>query len=106
MSGRRSGGADAPASRRGVLTAGVLLVIMLGGTLPVPLYVLYKKQMGFGLLGVTVVFAAPGGVVAVGVVAVLRTFGAARAQAVSPAGSWCCPAEEAGRASAQTQPLR
>jgi predicted MFS family arabinose efflux permease len=40
------------------LTAGVLLVMMLGGTLPVPLYILYEKQMGFGPLGVTVVFAA------------------------------------------------
>jgi hypothetical protein len=40
------------------LTAGVLLVMMLGGTLPIPLYVLYEKQMGFGPLGVTVVFVA------------------------------------------------
>jgi hypothetical protein len=31
---------------------------MLGGTLPVPLYVLYERQMGFGPLGVAVVFAA------------------------------------------------
>jgi len=47
------------ASRRGYyLTAGLLLVMMLGGTLPIPLYVLYEKQMGFGPLGVTVVFAA------------------------------------------------
>src|SRR6202000_2476583 len=47
------------AKRRGyALTAGVLLVMMLGGTLPVPLYVLWEKQMGFGPLGVTVVFAA------------------------------------------------
>jgi hypothetical protein len=46
------------AKRRGyVLAAGMLLIIMLGGTLPVPLYVLYEKQMGFGPLGVTVVFA-------------------------------------------------
>jgi MFS family permease len=45
--------------RRGYgLTAGVLVVMMLGGTLPVPLYLLYEKQMGFGPLGVTVVFAA------------------------------------------------
>jgi predicted MFS family arabinose efflux permease len=36
----------------------VLVVMMLGGTLPVPLYVLYEKQMGFGPLGVTVVFVA------------------------------------------------
>jgi MFS family permease len=47
------------AKRRGYyLTAGLLLVIMLGGTLPIPLYVLYEKQLGFGPLGVTVVFAA------------------------------------------------
>jgi len=32
------------ARRRGYgLTAGVLLILMLGGTLPVPLYVLYEK---------------------------------------------------------------
>jgi MFS family permease len=52
-------GVQVSAKRRGYrLTAGVLLVLMLGGTLPVPLYVLYEKQMGFGPLGVTVVFAA------------------------------------------------
>ena len=52
-------GRSEPARRRGYrLTAGVLLIMMLGGTLPVPLYVLYEKQMGFGPLGVTVVFAA------------------------------------------------
>jgi len=48
-----------PARRRGyALAAAVLVMMMLGGTLPVPLYVLYEKQMGFGPLGVTVVFAA------------------------------------------------
>ena len=53
-----SGGA-VPAGRRGyVLTAGLLVVAMLGGTLPIPLYVLWENQMGFGPLGVTVVFAA------------------------------------------------
>src|ERR1700691_4681926 len=52
-------GVQVSAKRRGSrLAAGVLLVLMLGGTLPVPLYVLYEKQMGFGPLGVTVVFAA------------------------------------------------
>ena len=52
-------GIQLPARRRGYrLTAAVLLIMMLGGTLPVPLYVLYEKQMGFGPLGVTVVFAA------------------------------------------------
>ena len=45
--------------RRGFrTTAGVLTAIMLGGTLPAPLYVLYEAKMGFGPLGVTVVFAA------------------------------------------------
>ena len=47
------------ARRRGyILTAGVLLAMMAGGTLPIPLYVLYEGQMGFGPLGVTVVFIA------------------------------------------------
>jgi MFS family permease len=41
-----------------VLTAAVMVVMMLGGTLPIPLYVIYQKQMGFGTLGVTVVFAS------------------------------------------------
>ena len=46
-------------SRRGFrTTAGVLTAVMLGGTLPAPLYVLYEAKMGFGPLGVTVVFAA------------------------------------------------
>jgi MFS family permease len=59
MSRSSADGVQARARRRGyVLTAGVLLVMMLGGTLPIPLYVLYEKQLGFGPLGVTVVFAA------------------------------------------------
>jgi len=59
MNGSVIGGIPVSAKRRGyALTAGVLLVMMLGGTLPVPLYVLWEKQMGFGPLGVTVVFAA------------------------------------------------
>ena len=54
-----TGAIPVSARRRGYgLTAGVLLILMLGGTLPVPLYVLYEKQMGFGPLGVTMVFAA------------------------------------------------
>ena len=61
-----------PASRRGyILTAAVLLAVMAGGTLPVPLYVLYEQQMGFGPLGVTVVFAA----YVVGTLAALVAFG-------------------------------
>ena len=59
MSHSSTDGRQVRARRRGyVLTAGVLLVMMLGGTLPIPLYVLYEKQMGFGPLGVTVVFVA------------------------------------------------
>src|SRR6202167_5594693 len=59
MTGLAGSGVQGSPQRRGYrLTAGVLLVMMLGGTLPVPLYVLYEKQMGFGPLGVTVVFAA------------------------------------------------
>jgi MFS family permease len=59
MTGSVTGDVRGSAKRRGyVLTAGMLLLMMLGGTLPVPLYVLYQKQMGFGPLGVTVVFAA------------------------------------------------
>ena len=59
MNGSVTGGIPVSAKRRGyALTAGVLLVMMLGGTLPVPLYVLWEEQMGFGPLGVTVVFAA------------------------------------------------
>ena len=59
MADPQASGLPSPARRRGYrLTAAVLLMVMLGGTLPVPLYVLYERQMGFGPLGVTVVFAA------------------------------------------------
>ena len=110
-----------PAKRRGYrLTAGVLLVMMLGGTLPVPLYVLYEKQMGFGPLGVTVVFAAyvvglislqvgpvdasayvsglAAAIVAVAFVMVLHTFGTAPAPEppCTPSDGWCGPEELAG----------
>jgi len=33
------------------------VAVMLGGTLPIPLYVLYEPKMVFGPLGITVVFA-------------------------------------------------
>ena len=57
--GQPSDGSAARARRRGyLLTAAVLLAFMLGGTLPVPLYVRYEQQFGFGPLRVTVVFAA------------------------------------------------
>jgi MFS family permease len=59
-------------SRAGfAITAGLLTVIMMGGTLPVPLYVLWEPKMGFGPLGVTVVFA----VYVVGTLAALLGFG-------------------------------
>ena len=67
-----SPGEAVSARRRGyILTAGVLLVMMAGGTLPIPLYVLYEGQMGFGPLGVTVVFAA----YVLGTLAALVAFG-------------------------------
>ena len=53
------------------LTAGVLVAVMLGGTLPIPLYVLYEPKMGFGPLGITVVFA----VYVVGTLGALLGFG-------------------------------
>jgi hypothetical protein len=59
VSDSSTGGMPGPARRRGyVLAAGLLVVMMLGGTLPIPLYVLYEKQMGLGPLGVTVDFVA------------------------------------------------
>ena len=62
MASGPAGPAAPTADRRGRvgfgITAGVLTAIMLGGTLPVPLYVLWEPKMGFGPLGVTVVFAA------------------------------------------------
>jgi MFS family permease len=60
------------ASRRDyILAAAVLLATMVGGTLPIPLYVLYEQQMGFGPLGITVVFAA----YVVGTLSALVAFG-------------------------------
>jgi MFS family permease len=53
------------------LTAGVLVTVMLGGTLPIPLYVLYEPKMGFGPLGITVVFA----VYVIGTLGALLGFG-------------------------------
>jgi MFS family permease len=57
--GSVASGIGVRAMRRGyVLMAGLLLVMMVGGTLPIPLYVLYEKRIGFGPLGVTLVFSA------------------------------------------------
>ena len=53
------------------LTAAVLVAVMLGGTLPIPLYTLYEPKMGFGPLGITVVFA----VYVVGTLSALLAFG-------------------------------
>src|ERR1700685_3819385 len=59
MNGLATHGIRVSAKRRGyLLMAGLLLLMMRGRRLPVPLYVLYEKEMGFGPLGVTVVFAA------------------------------------------------
>jgi MFS family permease len=58
-SGPGAEGIPVAARRRGyVLAAAVMAVMMMGGTLPIPLYVIYERQLGFGPLGVTVVFAA------------------------------------------------
>ena len=53
------------------LVAVAFSVVMLGTTLPTPLYVLYQQQLGFPALMITVVFA----VYAVGVLAALLLFG-------------------------------
>jgi MFS family permease len=53
------------------VTAGVLVAVTLGSTLPIPLYVLYEPKMGFGPLGITVVFA----VYVIGTLAALLAFG-------------------------------
>ena len=64
--------ATAPGRRGGyAVAAGVLVAVMLGGTLPIPLYVLYEPAMGFGPLGVTVVFA----VYVIGTLGALLAFG-------------------------------
>ena len=53
-----NGGAVSARHRGYPLMAGLLVVTMLGGTLPIPLSVPYERQLGFGPLGVTVVCAA------------------------------------------------
>jgi predicted MFS family arabinose efflux permease len=54
-----------------VLVAIAFTVVMLGATLPTPLYPLYEEEFGFGALVTTLVFA----VYAVGVIAALLLFG-------------------------------
>src|SRR6202046_4440527 len=74
MNGVATHGIPVSARRRGyLLMAGLLLVMMLGGTLPVPLYVLYEKGMGFGAIAVacaavsTALFLAASGLAASGI---------------------------------------
>ena len=55
------------------VTAFAFVATMLGTTLPTPLYPAYQKQLGFGALTVTIVFAT----YAVGVLAALLAFGRA-----------------------------
>nr|WP_281376536.1 MFS transporter [Actinomycetospora corticicola] len=54
-----------------VVVALAFLVTMLGATLPTPLYPLYERELGFGQIVVTLIFAA----YAVGVAAALIFFG-------------------------------
>jgi predicted MFS family arabinose efflux permease len=68
----------APTRARGVrgapaaaLVAAAFLITMLGTTMPTPLYPLYERELGFGGLMVTVIFAT----YAVGVGAALMLFG-------------------------------
>lgn len=66
-SGRR--GLRGPAAA--AVVASAFLVTMLGATLPTPLYPIYERELGFGGVMVTVIFAA----YAVGVTAALLLFG-------------------------------
>jgi predicted MFS family arabinose efflux permease len=66
QSAARTGVGRAP-----LLVAATFLVVMIGTTLPTPLYPLYEERLGFGGLMVTVVFAT----YAVGVAAALVFFG-------------------------------
>jgi MFS family permease len=62
---------DAPRTRAGFwLVAAVYTLVMLGSTLPVPLYVLWAPEMGFGPFTTTLVFA----VYALGTVVALVLF--------------------------------
>src|ERR1700709_189403 len=66
-------GADAPRARRYgfPLLAYSLAAIMLGTTLPTPMYALYAEQMHFAVFTTTVIFA----IYAIGVLAALLVFG-------------------------------
>lgn len=60
-----------PATGRAVALAGVLVVTMIGTTLPTSLYATYEERLGFGVATVGVVFAT----YAVGVIAALLVTG-------------------------------
>lgn len=49
--------APRPSRRAYISVAAVLTIVMLGGTLPVPLYLLYEEEFGFGSGTVTIIFA-------------------------------------------------
>jgi predicted MFS family arabinose efflux permease len=68
---RRDPGVAAAPRAATAAVAGAFLVVMLGATLPTPLYPLYQRELGFGQLVVTVVFAT----YAVGVLAALLLVG-------------------------------
>ncbi|WP_331280537.1 MFS transporter, partial [Gordonia alkanivorans] len=72
-SGRGASASAAPRSTTPSFVAAVyaFAVVMLGTTLPTPLYSLYGEKLGFGVATTTVVF----GVYAVGVIAALIGFG-------------------------------
>ena len=58
-------------SRDFILVACALLIVMVGTTLPTPLYVYYQQQMGFGETWVTLIFS----IYAAGVIAALLAVG-------------------------------
>jgi MFS family permease len=62
---------DSTSRRDFILAAGALLIVMLGTTLPTPLYVYYQQQMGFGETWVTLIFS----IYAAGVIAALLAVG-------------------------------
>jgi MFS family permease len=62
---------DSTSTRDFFLVACALLIVMLGTTLPTPLYVYYQQQMGFGETWVTLIFS----IYAAGVIAALLAVG-------------------------------
>lgn len=62
---------DSTSTRDFFLVACALLIVMIGTTLPTPLYVYYQQQMGFGETWVTLIFS----IYAAGVIAALLAVG-------------------------------